>query len=162
MATPNKGMFGHGQTVDYANRKPRGKLKRTLILEALVAEIKEEGTDEELTQEEAEAQYLRLMVRRSMNQADKASAVLAKEVLVRLMPIPKATMPTYEIEFPEEGSAADKIGAIVDAVAAGSVPPDVGNMMVNMLTAAVKVEETVELMERLAKLEEMLAELDRE
>jgi len=162
VSTPNEGMFGHGQVVDYNNRRKRGKDKKTLILEALMAEVKEEGTGDELTAEQAEAAYLRALVKRSMNVADKASAVLAKEVLVRLMPVDKATMPVYKIEFPEDGSASAKIEAIVAAVACGDVPPDVGNMMVNMVTAAIKVEETVELMERLSRLEEMLAELDRE
>lgn len=162
MSAHNEGMFGHGQEVDYSKRKPRGRSKRNLILDALMQEVKEEGTGEDLTAEQAEAAYLRAIVKRSMNAADKASAVLAKEVLVRLIPVDKSTMPVYKIEFPEDGSASVKIEAIVAAVANGDVPPDVGNMMVNMVTAAIKVEEQVELMERLSRLEEMLAELDRE
>lgn len=162
MRGKNSGMFGSGQTVDYSTRPKRGKTKRTLMLEALFDEIRDEEGDPLEDKEAAQAAYLRLLVRRSLTITDRNSAALAKEVLDRLIPTDKATMPTYEIEFAEDGSAADKIRDITNAVASGAIPPDVGNMMVNMVTAAVKVEETTELLERLAKLEEVLEEMSRE
>lgn len=160
-STHNPGHFGHRQ-VDFANRPTRGKNKRTLILDALKEEVLcEEGLPFD-TAEEAEEAYFRILVRRSLNVADKASGMLSKEILDRLCPTDKATLPAYKIEMREDGTAAEKIHDITTAVANGEVPPDVGNIMVNMITAAVKVEETVEMAERLARLEQMLADLDKE
>lgn len=157
----NPGHFGKDRAIDYANRPRRGKNKRTLILEALKEEVRcEEGLPFD-TPEEAEAAYFRILVRRSLEVADKASGMLSKEILDRLCPTDKATLPAYKIEMREDGTAAEKIHDITTAVANGEVPPDVGNIMVNMITAAVKVEETVEMAERLARLEQMLADLEK-
>lgn len=157
---PNSGMFGHGNNKRYDNQGKRGKNKRTLMLEALFEEVRDENGDPMDNPEQAQAAYLRLLVRRSMVVADKASATLAKEVLDRLIPVDKATMPTYEIDFPAESSASDRIDAITKAVAEGRVPPDVGKMMVDMVSSAVKIGEIAEMTERLARLEEMLAALE--
>lgn len=156
----NAGQFGQ-RDYDVKTRRPRGKSKRTMMLEALYGEVVDELGDQFESPEAAEAAYMRLLVRRSMTLADKASGMLAKEIMDRLCPADKSTMPVYQVDMPEDGTAADKIRAVTAAVAAGEVPPDVGNMMVNMITAAVKVEEVVEMSERLAKLEQLLADLEQ-
>lgn len=160
----NPGHFGSPERkgMTYEGRGKRGKNKRTLILDALHDEVRCEEDLPFDTPEEAEAAFLRLLVRRSLNVADRSSAMLAKEVLDRLCPTDKATLPTYQIEFDPEGSPAEKIKQINAAVASGAVPPDVGNIMVNMITAEVKVVEVTEMAARMERLERMLAELDKE
>ena len=154
------GRYTNGNTP--RSRGSRGKQKRTIMLEAIHAEIVDEmgiGFD---SQEEAETAYMRLMVRRSLNVNDKASPILTKEVLDRLCPVDKSTLPTYEIDIPAGATPAERIAAVIDAVGRGDVPPDVGNLVVNMISAGVKVEETTELMQRLESLEKLLLEIERE
>lgn len=143
-------------------RGARGKAKRTIMLEAIHEELLDEMGEHFDTQEGAELAYMRLMVRRSLDVKDRASSVLTKEVMDRLCPVDKATLPTYELDIPEGATPVEKIGAVLKAVAAGTVPPDVGNLLINMITAGVKVEETTELMQRLEAMEKLLMELERE
>lgn len=132
-------------------RKPGSKDKRTLILDAIRRAIPEdkEGV-------EAEEFFYDMLVRRALNMSDKDSAQLLKEVYARLAPPDKATLPTVEFPFREDGSAADKIEDIQSAVAAGILPVDMGNTMVSMIVAGIKVFEVTEMAERLARIEEML------
>lgn len=143
-------------------RGARGKTKRTIMLEAIHAEIKCEAGEYFDSKEEAETAYMRVMVRRSLDVNDRASSVLTKEVMDRLCPVDKATLPTYEIDIPADASPAERIAAVIEAVGRGDVPPDVGNLVVNMISAGVKVEETTELMQRLEQLEKLLLEIERE
>ena len=143
-------------------RGKRGRTKRTLMLEALQATIKDEFDDHYSEPEEAEAAFYRLMVARSLNVADKASGMLTKEILDRMCPTDKATLPKYEFEFREGGTPVEKINDITAAVSQGIIPPDVGNMMANMVATAVKVEETTEILESRATLVDLLGEIDKD
>jgi len=154
----NSGRFSSdNQPVD---RRPRGKNKRTLLLEALHEQLSGLVGYEDLAPEKAEEAFYGLMVRRSLTVADPASGQLLKEMLARLFPTDKATMPAIEFPFPENGSASQKIEAVQAAVASGTLPVDMGNTMVNMIVAGIKVFEVTELADRLARIEELLAKSD--
>lgn len=147
-----------------ANRKPRGKDKRTLLLESLMAvvNVDEDGEYKEVVadKDEAEKLFNMQLVKRALTVKDPASAQLMKEMLERLYPTSKATLPAIEFPFREDGSASDKIEDVQKAVANGTLPVDMGNTMVNMIVAGIKVFEVTELAERLARIEEMLAKAD--
>lgn len=145
-------------------RGRRGKDKRTLLLESLMAvvNVDESGEYAEVVadKEAAERMFNMQLVKRAMNVRDSASAQLMKEVLDRLYPTTKATLPAIEFPFRENGSASEKIEDVQKAVADGTLPVDMGNTMVNMIVAGIKVFEVTELAERLARIEEMLAKAD--
>lgn len=160
MARP--GTFSKDNQPDSRGR--RGKDKRTLLLESLmeVVNADEDGNYKEVVpdREAAERLFNMRLVSRALNVKDSASAQLMKEVLDRLYPTTKATLPAIEFPFRENGSAADKIEDVQAAVANGTLPVDMGNTMVNMIVAGIKVFEVTELAERLARIEEMLAKAD--
>lgn len=147
-----------------ASRRPRGKDKRTLLLESLmdVVNVDEDGEFKAVvaSKDEAEKLFNMQLVKRALNVRDSASAQLMKEVLDRLYPTTKATLPAIEFPFRENGSAGEKIEDVQRAVADGTLPVDMGNTMVNMIVAGIKVFEVTELAERLARIEEMLARAD--
>ena len=145
-------------------RGRRGKDKRTLLLESLMAvvNVDDAGDYKEVVsdKDEAERMFNMQLVRRALNVRDSASAQLMKEVLDRLYPTSKATLPAIEFPFRENGSASEKIEDVQKAVAEGTLPVDMGNTMVNMIVAGIKVFEVTELAERMARIEEMLAKAD--
>lgn len=106
---------------------------------------------------ECEQAFYDLMVRRALTLKDKDSAALMKEVLVRLYPVDKSTMPLVEFPFRDNGTPAEQISDINSAVAGGILPIDMGNTMVGMIVSAIKVFEVTELADRLAAIEEMLS-----
>jgi hypothetical protein len=132
-------------------RGKRGPEKRTLILDAIRRALPEalDGVD-------AEAAFYDVMVRRALNLHDKDSGQLLKELFSRLAPSDKSTLPAIEFPFREGGSPAEKIEDVQSAVAAGILPVDMGNTMVSMIVAGIKVFEVTEMAERLARIEQAL------
>lgn len=127
-----------------ADRQPtnrRGKSKSTLIEEALKRKS--------LTVEDF---YDNLL-----NQALGGEVSLMREVLIRLHPASKQTAPLINFQYPENGTPVEKIEAIIKAVAAGEIPPDVGKQVVDIIKIGIDVQEVTELMERVAKLEKILS-----
>ena len=134
-----------------SGRKP-GPDKRTMVLNAIRA-ILPDGPDEVAT----EQAFYQIVAIRAMKPGDPASGMLMKELMVRLYPQEKSTMPLVDFEFRDNGTAAEKIDDINAAVASGVVPIDVGKMMVDMIVAGIKVYEVTELAERMERIEELLA-----
>lgn len=153
-----------------ADRQPvtrgrRGKDKRTLLLESLMEVVNVDPETGEfkpvvLDKDEAEKLFNMTLVKRALNVRDSASAALMKEMLDRLYPTSKATLPAIEFPFPDDGTPSEKIEAVQSAVAAGLLPVDMGNTMVSMIVAGIKVFEVTELAERLERIEEMLNKVD--
>lgn len=141
-------------------RRPRGPDKRTLILNAIMENLIGPDGEKFTDPQAAEKAMFAEIVKRAVNARDPASAQLMKEVLLRMAPADKATLPTIEFEFRPEGSASEKITDVQRAVADGILPVDMGNTMVNMIVSGIKVYEVTELAERLQRIEELLAKAD--
>lgn len=122
-------------------RKPRGKSERTKILEAMKRESKTEDG------------FYDLMVRKAHESEDNFSF---GEMLKRLSPIPKQTMPYIQIDYPEKGTLIERAAAIELAIVTGKIPPDVGLSFLSGLGVVAKTEEVTELAARIKKLEEIL------
>lgn len=125
-------------------RKGSGTQGATLIRRAL----KKAGKDDEM--------LMAHIIERAFDSADKDSCQLLKELMVRVSPIPKATVHPVEFDFPEGGSHADKLDAILLAVANGVLAPDVAVMISGIVKTSLEVREGTELAERLARIEAML------
>lgn len=126
-------------------RKPRGPDRRTLLLNA-IADVT--GKDENAFYSE--------VVRRAMDPEDPASAQLMKEVLGRMYPTSRPTMPVIEFEFRKTGTPADRVEDISNAVADGILPADVAKVMVDIIKSGLDIVEVTELADRLEKIERML------
>lgn len=117
---------------------------RTLMLNAL----KDAGTTEE--------QFYMNLVKSAEDESSPSHSVARQEIMKRLAPADKATLPTYDFQFPKNGTIVEKADAIVNAVGQGIIPADVAKYFVDIIEARAAIEEKEELAERVAKLEEML------
>lgn len=114
-------------------RKARGKAERTKLLDAL----KRKGKSEDSFYDE--------MLDRAFNKDDPASPALLKEVISRLYPTSKATLPTVEFDFDENGTAAQKAAQILKAASEGVIPPDVANTFIAAISNTLKIDEMSDL-----------------
>lgn len=129
------------------SRKPRGKDKRTLILEALERSgVTEEGFYDRLVAEALAPQ----------GEDGKTNQVAFQELWKRFHPVPKPVAPTVQFEYPINGTLVDRARAIESGIAEGIIPPDIGVSLLNALGQVAKAEEVTELLERISKIEEAL------
>ncbi|WP_283279099.1 hypothetical protein [Burkholderia cenocepacia] len=116
---------------------------RTKILEAIKEQTKlnEKG-------------FYKAIAQRALVDGD---TLMMKELLTRVAPAAKPVAPAVQFEFPEEGTPVQQVDAVLRAVAAGKVSPDVAQQLVNMIRAKLDVLEISELADRLAQVEKALA-----
>lgn len=128
-----------------ADRQPsrrRGKELRTKILEAIKEETKlnEKG-------------FYKKVAERAITGGD---TLMMKELLTRVAPAAKPVAPAVQFDFPENGTPVEQVDAVLRAVAAGKVSPDVGQQLVAMIRGKLDVLEISELADRLATVEKAL------
>ncbi len=120
-------------------RKPRGKSERTKILEAMkVKNVTEEG-------------FYQLLVSKAHDPEDNFAF---KELLSRLSPVPKAVNPLYEFPFDVDGSPHKQALQIIDAIAGGKLPSDVGNIIITSISSMLNIQEKTDFEERLKAIED--------
>lgn len=124
--------------------KRRGPSNSTLVARALKAAG---HSDDALMQK---------IIERAFDDEDPQSASLLKDLLARMAPPLKATVQPVQFDFPESGSHADKLDAVLVAVASGALAPDVALMIASVVKTSLEVREGTELAERLARIEAML------
>ena len=122
----------------------RGPSNSTLVARALKAA----GHSEDA--------LMKKIIERAFDDEDPQSAQLLKDLLARMTPPLKATVKPVEFDFPDGGSHADKIDAILSAVASGLISPDVAVMISGVVKTALDVRETTELVERMERLEALI------
>lgn len=106
-----------------------------------------------------EEQFWDNVVKAAMAEEDSfTKKAMIQEVMARLAPIPKAVLPTYEFDWCNAESPADKIDRLVQAVSEGDIPADIANMLAATIKAGLDVREVTELADRLEKLEKMIAQ----
>lgn len=104
----------------------------------------------------SEAEFYRLVVKRAVEEKD---GTLTRELLARLQPVPKPTLPDVRFDIPATASPVDKVVAIIDAVADGKCPPDVGDMMIGMIKNMLDIYNVTELADKVKAIEERLGAL---
>ena len=122
----------------------RGPSNSTLVARALKAAG---HSDDALMQK---------IIKRAFDDEDPQSASLLKDLLARMTPPLKATVQPVQFDFPESGSHADKLDAVLVAVASGALAPDVAVMIAGVVKTSLEVREGTELADRLARIEAML------
>ncbi|AVA33002.1 hypothetical protein [Cupriavidus metallidurans] len=129
-----------------ADRQPtrrRGKELRTRILEAIKEETK-------LNEKGFYKQVAKMAI-------TNGETLMMKELLTRVAPAAKPVAPAVQFDFPENGTPVAQVDAVLRAVAAGKVSPDVGQQLVSMIRGKLDVLEISELADRLAAVEKALA-----
>ncbi len=121
----------------------RGKDKRQL----LIAALEREGLTEDDLYDK--------IVRMAVHEGDSA---MMKELIVRFSPLPKPVAPTFEVDFPDEGTAVEKIDAVIRGIATGVIPADLGKTFAEVVRVGLDVREVTELAARLERLEKLLEE----
>lgn len=135
------------------NRKPRGRDKRTLILEAL----ERQGVTEDGFYDRLVIEALGLCGEDADDsEARKVNQVAFTELWKRFHPVPKPVAPTVEFDYPKDGTLLEKAQSIELGIAEGIIPPDIGMGLIQTLSNVAKVEEVTEIKDRLERLEELL------
>lgn len=121
----------------------RGKDKRQL----LIAALERQGLSEDALYDK--------IVQMAVHEGDSA---MMKELIVRFSPLPKPVAPTFEVDFPDEGTAVEKIDAVIRGIATGVIPADLGKTFAEVVRVGLDVREVTELAARLERLEKLLEE----
>lgn len=74
----------------------------------------------------------------------------------RVLPVPKSTMEPVKFSLPADSSLVEKCDAVMQAIATGKLPPDIGLNMMQALNGMAKVIETEELAKQIEELKQML------
>lgn len=74
----------------------------------------------------------------------------------RVLPVPKSTMEPVKFSLPANSSLVEKCDAVMQAIATGKLPPDIGLNMMQALNGMAKVIETEELAKQIEELKQML------
>lgn len=120
-------------------RTPRGKGKKTLMLDAIRAEYK------------TEKEYLQAVVNKSLT--PEINPTLVSLVVNRIEPPMKSTLPKINFEFDVNLKPHEQVLQIVKATADGQIIPEAAQILINGITSVMKIKEISDLEDRIKELE---------
>ncbi len=123
-------------------RKGRGKSKVNLIKEAM-----KRG-------EKTEDEFYDLLIEQAFSGTD---ALAFSEVLKRLYPLERSTMPMVDFEFDANAKPHEQAAQVMAAVACGSIPADIAQVFVSSISSMMKIEEITDISQRLDEIEKALS-----
>ena len=137
-------------------RKPRGQGKKTLMLNA----IREVCKDEQ--------EFLKQVVSIGLGGVTKISGpdedeefeykqpnpMLLNMVLGRIEPPLKSVTPTFEFDFDPEADLHKQAKQVLDAMAKGKIPSDVGQLFITSISSMLNIQEKTDFEERLKAIED--------
>jgi len=101
----------------------------------------------------SEDQFIDLLIDKAVNDG----GVFLTELMKRYSPPHKPTMEPIIIDnWPKDGTAAQKSDAVLDAMAEGIIPFDLGAAMIEAISKSLGIEETTDFMQRVIRLEELI------
>lgn len=124
-----------------SERRGRGKSDRTKILEAMERLSKSENS------------FYEMLVKKAYDPEDSFGA---SEILKRIAPLKRQTMPMIEFDFDDEAPAHIQAAQVIKATSQGLIPPDVANMFVSSISSMMKIEEITDMSKRLEDIEKSL------
>jgi ethanolamine utilization cobalamin adenosyltransferase len=137
--------------------KPRGRSKRTLILEA----IKEKALlemDSDSSNEDAEKAVFGFMAEAAFNPTQDTAAV-SNTCLSQLMKKGwsdlKPVMPCEEFTLNKGDSLHNQAADLLIAVSEGKIAPDVASTLITSISSMLKIKEVTDLEDRIKALEAM-------
>lgn len=133
-------------------RKTRGRSNKSKVLDGIKAALPECNSPDE-----AEEAYFKHIAIRAFNEDDKDSPMLLKLLGDKGWGSAKPVMDVVSFDFPVDGTPAERAFAIIEAISNGSLSPDVGSMIVNIVKDAIVIEESTELKARIEEIESKLS-----
>lgn len=91
-----------------------------------------------------------------VQKAISEGSVYLQEMLKRIAPVHKQTYQSVTIDFPADGTPSQKADAVLKAMAAGDISPDIGHLFIDAISKSLGIEEVTELAKRLEAIEKML------
>src|SRR5690606_1841120 len=82
--------------------------------------------------------------------------VFMSELLKRYSPIHKPTHEPVTIDYPKDGTPAQKADAVLKATASGEISPAIGHIFIEAISKSLGIEELTELAKRLEALEKLI------
>ncbi len=130
------------------NLPPRGKAKKTLMLDAIRSVCK--GGEQE---------FLEKLVTIGLGDVKKEippNPALLTLVINRIEPPLKSISPMVEFDFDSNDKPHVKADKILQAVSIGKLPPDIGQMFMASIKSMIDIEEYTDLKERIERLEKVI------
>jgi len=101
----------------------------------------------------SEEQFIDMLVLKALDEG----GIYLQELLKRYSPITKQTFETIAItDWPKDGTPIQKAEVILNAMASGDIPPDLGNLFIESISKSLGIEEITELSKRLEALEAII------
>lgn len=135
--------------------KGRGKDRRTLILEAM-RRSSAFGVIDEDSNEEVEIKFYESIVDTANDEKHRDSGMCRKILIDKIFPNFKPTNESVNFEFDKDLKPHEQAAQVMDGVAKGVIPPDIGVMFVSSIKSMIDIEEYTELKKRIEKLEGVL------
>ncbi len=135
------------------NLPPRGRAKKTLILEA-IRDKALAGMSKDSTHEECEKAFFGEIAGRAFNRDDQSSGMLLKFLGDKGWASVKPVMESVDFTLDETVSISKQARQIMAAVSREGLPPDVAKMLIDSLANMLKIAEITELEDRIKSLEE--------
>lgn len=134
---------------------PRGRNKRTLILEAL-RERAFKGLEVDSTPQEAEKAWFGYLIDTAIDADNKDAALCLRLVTERGWAALKPVGEQVNFEFDKNSSLSDQAAQILDAVAKGDLAVDYGKQLVDAIKGLAEIIANTELKQRIAEIEKRL------
>lgn len=134
---------------------PRGRNKRTLILEAL-QERAFKCLTKDSTPEQAEKAWFGYLIDTATNADDKNAALCLRLITERGWAALKPVGEQVSFDFDKNASLADQAAQILNAVAKGDLAVDYGKQLVDAIKGLAEIIANTELKDRIKAIEEKL------
>lgn len=134
--------------------RKRGKLFKTLLMESLRANALIECNADD-SNEEVERAFITKVASIALS-GDPSANVLLKELVGRSYPSLKPVMQCVDFEFDRTGTISQQVAQIIHAASNNQIPPDVANLFVQTIKAAIDIDVAVDLKARIDALEALL------
>ncbi|MEH6451204.1 MAG: hypothetical protein V7765_21240 [Oleispira sp.] len=155
MAKKNQTSFNKDNQPSPENRTPRGKSKKTLMLDAIRQHCGVDGKPGN------EMDYLLDVIKASLGDPLSDPPILPNPTLMtivmsRIEPPLKSTSPLVEFEFSAKATPSEQASQVLTAAAKGEIPPDIAHTFVSAIASMLKIDEVTELQKRLESLEKAM------
>ena len=135
--------------------KPRGKSKKNVVLEALKAKGVL-GLRANSTNEKAESAFFGEIVNTALNEEDNNRGMCLKLLADKGWASVKPSSERIFFEFDKDAAPHIQAAQVMDGMATGQIPPDIGNSFIQSIKAMIDIEEFTSLKDRIDKLEAAL------
>lgn len=138
-----------------AQMPPRGRNKRTLILEA----IKEESllmANPDMDNSEVEKCFFKHVAKQAANPESEHFGLCLKLLADRGWAALKPSSEMIEWTHDTAASIPDQASQIMTGISKSKIPPDVGISLITAMASVLKIEEVTEIKDRLSEMEKAL------